>query len=308
MIAEPNVDATDGRMLAVQFDEPGGPDVLLVREVARPTPGPDEVIVAFEASVINPADVKIRSGQIPVRGGAPPVTLGYDLVGRIAEIGVDVTGLEVGTRVAAMSALAITGVGTWAEYVRLPAASVAPTPDGPAPAVLAQLPLAGLTAWQGIDALKLQPGDEVLVTGAAGAVGKLAVQLLIGRGHPVRALIRDLTQAGQLPAGAHVHTDTPEAGSVDAILDTAGIDSSPALRPGGRHITVVPGSAAQAAKLIITRGSGEQLAVLLDEVARGELRLDTPVSVGLHEVRAAHERLHRGRLVTTGGRRIALVI
>ncbi|MBB4134103.1 alcohol dehydrogenase catalytic domain-containing protein [Gordonia humi] len=298
---------TDGQMLAVQFDEPGGLDVLRVREIARPVPGADEVIVAFEASVINPADVKIRSGQIPVRGGSLPVTLGYDLVGRIAAVGVDVTGLEVGTRVAAMSALAITGVGAWSEYVRLSAASVAPAPGEPEPAVLAQLPLAGLTAWQGIDALKLQAGDEVLVTGAAGAVGKLAVQVLLGRGHPVRALIRDTTQVGQVPAGVQVETDTPDAGSVDAILDTAGIDASTALRSGGRHITVVPGSAAEAAKLIITRESGEMLADLLDMVARGELRLDPTVRFGLRDVRAAHERLTQERLAKIRGGRIALV-
>lgn len=281
-------------MFAVQFDSPGSPDVLTVREVPRPVASDGEVIVEFEASTINPADVKIRSGQIVPRGTVPPCTLGYDIVGKVVEVGASGhIGPAVGRRVLGMSAMAVSGVGTWAQFVKLRADSVSPAPEDLDAAVLAQLPLAGLTALQGIDALDLGGSSTVLVTGAAGAVGHLAVHLLRSRGHHVHALVRNGEQAAEMPAWVDVYIGSCPVGAVDAVLDTAGIDISTALRDGGRHVTVVPGSAAVEASLIITRESGAMLADLVSELDNG-LPLGEPIVYPISEVRAANTRFERG--------------
>lgn len=290
-------------MFAIQFDAPGGPDVLTVREAPRPVAGEGDVIIEFEASTINPADVKIRSGEIVPRGSDLPHTLGYDIVGTVVELGDSTpTGPAVGTKVLGMSAMAVTGVGTWSQFVRLPASSVSRAPEGIDAAVLAQLPLAGLTALQGIEALNLAEGSSVLVTGAAGAVGSLAVQLLRSRGYHVHALVRSDVQAGRLPAEVEVHVGTCPDSAVDAVLDTAGIDASTSLRNGDRHVTVVPGSTAVGASLIITYESSALLAELVLELERG-LQLGDPLVYPVDDVRDAHARFENG-----SSRRIALVV
>lgn len=288
-------------MFAVQFDTPGDIDVLTVAEVPRPVPGGRDVIIEFEASTINPADIKIRSGQITPRGGGAPFTPGYDIVGRLVETGSEVTEFPVGSRVLGMSAMAVSGVGTWAQYVRLPAGSVAAAPDGIDAAVLAQLPLAGLTALQGIEVLNLEAGSTILVSGAAGAVGGVAAQLLRARGHRVHAIVRDEHQAQRVPAGVEIHVGAVPDLRVDAVLDAAGIDLSPALAPSGRHVTLVPGSAAVDAKLVITRESGAMLADLVRRLDGDLLLPGDPITYRLDEIRAAHEHYAR-----KPGRRVAL--
>ncbi|WP_216695276.1 NADP-dependent oxidoreductase [Dietzia psychralcaliphila] len=289
-------------MFAIQFDEPGGPDVLKIREVPRPIARDGEVIIEFEASTINPADVKIRNGQIAPRAAHSPFTLGYDIVGTVVETGgSSLTDLPVGSRALGMSAMAVSGIGTWSQFVKLSADSVAPAPEEFEAATLAQLPLAGLTALQGVQALDLAEESDVLVVGAAGAVGNLAIQLLRNRGHRVHALVRSDEQAERLPAEIDRHVgDIPDS-VVDAVLDTAGIDMSDALHPGGRHVTVVPGSAAVDAKLIITRESGAMLRDLVRELDQG-LRLGEPIVYPISEIRSAHAHFERGP-----ERRIALV-
>lgn len=300
-------------MLAVQFDEPGSTDMLMLNDVVEPSPGPGEVLVEFEASTINPADVKIRSGSIPPREGSPPFTLGYDLVGVIAGHGPGAGRYGVGTRVIGMSALAITGRGTWSEFVCLPEDSVARAPEGLSPAVSAQLPLAGLTAYQAVQVLDLAAAASVLVTGAAGAIGRLAVQILRRRGMGVHALVRTPEQTASLPAGAvdEVHVGAAPGLAVDGVLDTAGGDFSRSLREGGHYVSVVPGClpsrsapsmAGKKAKVIVTRESGAMLDELARMVERAELRLPEPRIFSVRDVHRAHDEFEKKT-----GQRIALV-
>ena len=154
-------------MRAIQIDRFGGPTVLEVREVPNPVPAAGELLVRTTASSINPVDVKTRS-RVYETGIPPlPMMLGWDLAGMVADRGTTV--LRPGQRVIAMSPQLAAGAGTWADLVALPAGLVAPAPATVSLGEAATLPLAGLTAWQALDWLRLGVGDRLLVTGGAGA-------------------------------------------------------------------------------------------------------------------------------------------
>ncbi|GCE44997.1 putative oxidoreductase [Rhodococcus wratislaviensis] len=296
-------------MFAVQFDSPGYIDVLQVRNIPVPSPGEGEVLIALEASAINPADVKIRSGMITPQGSAP-FTLGYDLVGTVKQTGPNAGRFLPGDRVIGASTSAVTGNGTWSEFVCLPETSLARAPENVDSAILAQLPLPGLTAIQAVDALQLTPGADVLVAGAAGAVGRIALQLLHLRGYRAHALVRRAEQAESLPTGVaeEVHIGSLPVSRVDAVIDTAGIDLSAALRPGGHYVTVVPGSpphsvSPESATLVITHESGAMLHALAELLASGELDLPGSTTFTFSEIEAAHHEYDRQL-----GRRITLVV
>ena len=152
---------------AIQIDRFGGPTVLEVREVPNPVPAAGELLVRTTASSINPVDVKTRS-RVYETGIPPlPMMLGWDLAGMVADRGTTV--LRPGQRVIAMSPQLAAGAGTWADLVAFPAGLVAPAPATVSLGEAATLPLAGLTAWQALDWLRLGVGDRLLVTGGAGA-------------------------------------------------------------------------------------------------------------------------------------------
>ncbi|KAF0957856.1 NADP-dependent oxidoreductase [Rhodococcus sp. T7] len=297
-------------MFAVQFDSPGDIDVLQLRDIPVPSPGEGEILIALEASAINPADVKIRSGMITPRQGNAPFTLGYDLVGTVRQTGPTAGRFLPGARVIGVSTLAVTGTGTWSEFVCLRETSLAGAPEDVDPAILAQLPLPGLTAMQAVDALQLPQRSEVLVSGAAGAVGRIALQLLHLRGHRTHALVRRAEQAELLPTGVaeEVYIGSPPTSRVDAVIDAAGIDLSAALRPGGHYVTVVPGSpphsvSKDSATLVIAHESGAMLHTLAELLTAGDLTLPDSTTFKFSEIEAAHREYERQL-----GRRITLVV
>jgi len=152
-------------MRAVQIDVHGGPEVLTVREVADPAPGAGEVLVRTVASSLNPVDWKTRAWDV---GPALPATLGWDLAGIV--VASDSARFAVGDRVIAMSAQLATGLGTWAELVRLPERLLAHAPATlTLPRLVRELDAAGVPL---LDA-RLRPPtlDDVFLrlTGAAAA-------------------------------------------------------------------------------------------------------------------------------------------
>ncbi|WBB59743.1 zinc-binding dehydrogenase [Streptomyces sp. WMMC500] len=159
-------------MRAVQIDRHGGPDALIVREIAEPALAPGEVIIRAAASSLNPVDWKTRAWQV---GPRLPATLGRDLAGRV--VAANDTAQEGGAPVIAMSAQIATGRGTWSDLVTLPGHLLAPAPSSIALADSASLPLTGTTALQALRSARTVAGERILVIGAAGAVGGLAVQL-----------------------------------------------------------------------------------------------------------------------------------
>lgn len=165
-------------MRVISQDEPGGPEVLRLREAARPTPIPTEVLVRTRAAGVNPVDWKSRQGG-GMAGllGEMPHVLGWDVSGVVEEVGFGVTTLRVGDEVYGMPRFP-RAAGGYGEYVTAPSRQLALKPASLDHVQAAALPLAVLTAWQIlVDTAHVGAGDRVLVHAAGGGVGHLAVQI-----------------------------------------------------------------------------------------------------------------------------------
>jgi NADPH:quinone reductase-like Zn-dependent oxidoreductase len=175
-----------GKVLAVQYDRYGGPDVLQLREVEAPPPGRGEVVVEVKAASLNPIDWKVRSGMLrqffPVTF---PATTGRDGAGTVIAAAPDVDASLIGANVCFM---APRGVGSWAQRIALPLDMLVRVPANLALEQAAALPLAGVSAWAGlVDAAGVGAGMRVLIHAAAGGVGHFAVQIARERGCEVIA-------------------------------------------------------------------------------------------------------------------------
>jgi len=146
--------------------------------IARPQPGPGEVLVKIAASGVNPLDTKIRAGAAAHARHPFPAILGIDLAGTIAAVGADVTAFHEGDEVYGMTG-GVGGVqGSLAEYAAVDATLLAPKPKILSMREAAALPLIFITAWEGlVDRARVQTGESVLIHGGAGGVGHVAVQL-----------------------------------------------------------------------------------------------------------------------------------
>lgn len=159
-------------MKAIIYDKNKAPDVLTLREVAKPVLGDDQVLVKVIAVSLNAADYRSMSlGIIPKHK-----IFGADIAGRVESVGKSITHFKVGDEV--FGDILSSGSGGLAAYVAVPEKLLAIKPAGISFIDTASLPIAGITALQGLrDQGKLQPGQNVLIHGAAGGVGTFAVQL-----------------------------------------------------------------------------------------------------------------------------------
>src|SRR5918911_5016373 len=172
-------------MRAVVISEPGGPEVLEVRDVPDPSPKPGEVVIDVAATAVNRADLLQRQGHYPPPKGASPI-LGLECSGVISEVGEGVTGWAVGDEVCALLA-----GGGYAERVAVPAGQLLPRPAGVELATAAALPEVTCTVWSNVFMLaRLAHGDAFLVHGGGSGIGTMAIQLA------VRAGARVATTAG----------------------------------------------------------------------------------------------------------------
>jgi len=238
-------------MRAAVLREFGPPEVLAVEQVPEPSPIPTEVKVRVRNAGVNPVDLKTRAGK-GVAGvlGAPPLRLGWDVSGEVVETGGGVTRFAVGEEVFGMPWFP-REAGAYAEYVTAPSRHFAAKPRVLSHEEAAALPLAGLTAWQiVVDAIRLQPGDNLLIHGAAGGVGHLAIQIAKARGAHVIGTARAVQAEWLEGLGADVVIDYREqrfeelAGELDAVIDLTGQlgeRSLPVLRPGGLLVSVPGG-------------------------------------------------------------------
>ncbi|MCK7624311.1 NADP-dependent oxidoreductase [Streptomyces sp. RS10V-4] len=293
-------------MRAIQIDRFGTPDVLRLVDVGPPESGTGEVVVRSVATSINPVDDKTREGAIGEGTPPLPMTLGWDLSGVVVDGGD--SGLRAGERVIAMSHQLSSGRGTWAELVALPAQAVAVAPQSVGPVEAATLPLPGLTAVQTLDWLALSAGERLLITGAAGAVGGLALQIARAHGVEVDALVsRDAQTAFARAHGADRVVTDPAAvreRGYDAVFDTYGAFLTEAVVDGGRYASIatqagpVPDLSARGVRTTVhqVREDGAGLAELAGLVDRGAVRLRMESAYGIGEARAAHEHFRRGGL------------
>ena len=228
-------------MRAMSQDELGGPQVLHEVELPRPVPGPTEVLVRVHAAGVNPTDWKHRqSGRLL---GQPPFVLGWDVSGVVEEVGLGVAIHRPGDEVFGMLRYPF-GNGAYAEYVTAPARTFAPRPVGLDHVHAAALPLAALTAWQAlVDLGGVREGQTVLIHGAGGGVGHLAVQIAKARGARVvgtasagkHEFVRSLGADELVDYRAQDFTDG--LSDVDMVLDSIGGDYGPrsvgVMREGG---------------------------------------------------------------------------
>lgn len=326
------------RMKAVRQHAFGGPEVLVYEDAPKPRPAAGEVLVRVRAVGLNPPDWYLREGYraLPPEWRPQltfPLILGTDISGVVEAVAEDVGDVSVGDDVYAMvrfpSGLA-GGSRAYAEYVSVPASEVARKPVGIDHEHAAAAPMSLLTAWQflidlGHDAQNpLQPhqhqpvpmeGRTVLVNGAAGGVGHLAVQLAKWQGARVIAVASGKHEAVLRGLGADQFIDyaraAPEevAREVDLVVDAVGGAGSGrflrTLKRGGALFPVFPlgfagGEEAGARGVTVSatqvRSSGAQLAHagrLLDD---GTLRVVIDSTYPLADARKAHERAEAGHI------------
>jgi NADPH:quinone reductase-like Zn-dependent oxidoreductase len=214
---------------AVRFDEYGGVDVLRVTEVDRPVPGPGQVLVRVKAAGINPGEAKIREGLLAQRWPATfPSGEGSDLAGVVEELGEGVTGFAVGEAVIGFT----DNRSSQAELVVVEADNLIPKPAGVSWEAAGSLYVVGATAWAMVHAVEVGPDDTVVVSGAAGGVGSVAVQLAkIAGATAVIGLASEpnhlwLAEHGVIPVsygdGVADRIRAASGDHVDAFLDTQG--------------------------------------------------------------------------------------
>ena len=309
-----------GTMQAAALDHGGNPDVLSVRVLPVPQLGPDEVLIALDTVGVASWDASIR--QNPDIYGTHrhlPLVLGTDGAGRVAAVGSAAVGFKVGDRVYAYSFDNPKG-GFYAEYVAVPAKKVGHVPESLTLREAGAIGTTALTAIQGVDdALHLKSGDTVIIHGATGGVGTLAVQFARLRGARVLATVSGEDSASLARSlGAEAVIDGRQGDiiaaakafaprGVDAVLALAGGDAldrcTAALRAGGvvaypSGVEPVP-KPREGIKVIQYDAvpGPQEFARLNAAILAAKLQVPIAAEYPLAEAAKAHERLAAGHVL-----------
>ncbi len=303
--------------LAVRFDGYGDVDVLNVVEVDRPVPGPGQVLVRVKAAGINPGEASIRKGLLHAVWPATfPSGEGSDLAGVVEEVGPDVTRLAVGDEVLGH----VDTRGSHAELVVADVDELVPRPGNVPWAVAGSLFVVGTTAYAAVRAVNLVKGDTVVVSGAAGGVGTVAVQLAAGAGATVIGLASQehhqwLTDHGVIPVvygdGVAGRITEASGGHLDALIDTFGggyVEMGIGLGVAPERIDTIIDRAAAEKYGAKTDGSAaaataDVLAELAELISQGRLEIPIAGTYPLTQVREAFRELDQrhvlGKIVLT---------
>lgn len=312
------------KMRAVVARGHGGPKVLRTEEVERPEAGARQLLVKVRAAGVNPIDWRLRRGELrPLTALKRRRVPGRDVAGGVVAVGDRVDGFEVGDRIYAM----LDGIfGGYAEYAVVDQDAAAVMPESLSYEEAAAVPLAALTAIQGLrGALRDLPHDcdealgrrRVLINGASGGVGTFAVQLARIFGAEVTAVCsaRNLGLARELGADHtldYAEEDfTRRVGLYDVVFDVVGNKSFLAcrgtLRDGGIYVTTEPGPRGflwqaltlpgenRKARVVLVKTSGRDLSMLADLFQAGSIRVVLDRVYPLEEAAAAHAYGETGR-------------
>ncbi|MFJ8863756.1 NADP-dependent oxidoreductase [Streptomyces sp. NPDC102451] len=301
-------------MKAALYDSFGGPEVLYIGTVPVPEPKADEVLVQVRALSVNGGETAARSGKYAeLFGDNFPQRIGLDLVGVAVKLGDDVTDLAVGDRVWGVLGAA-SGFGSAAEFVAVPAERLGIVPESLGMVEAASLPMGTTAITALVEKAELIPGESLLVRGASGGVGNIAVQLGSAHGAEVTALTGEDTLDFVRELGAHHAYDfrtvkLEELGTFDVILDTVGSDV-PAfralLKPGGRMVAIAPDPATGALADTEADGNGRLITFMGDPkravhdvmamaVAGDAVRPTVDTVFPLEDIAAAHQAFSEGR-------------
>jgi NADPH:quinone reductase-like Zn-dependent oxidoreductase len=308
----------DAIMKAIQLQEFGGPQVLQVRDIPRPTPAAGELLIRVRAAGVNPVDTGIRAGGASgLSGAVPPYVPGFDVSGVVTAIGAGVTNFGVDDEVFAM--LSLRRGGGYAEYAIVKEAEAASKPSAATHEEAASIPLVALTAWQTLfEIADLQAGQTVLIHAGAGGVGSIAIQLAKWRGARVIATASAYNHDFLRELGVDIAVDYRTqrfedfATDVDVVLDPIGgetqVRSMAILKEGGILVSIVgltPAGRNPSRNIRVTstlvQPNAEQLTRIGELIDAGTIRPIVNYRFPLSEAPQAHEqsetRRSRGKIV-----------
>ncbi|MAF47569.1 MAG: NADP-dependent oxidoreductase [Rhodospirillales bacterium] len=293
-------------MKAVQIDAFGGPEVLQVRDIADPAPGPGEALIDIHAATVNPADWKSRGGSYadPAEGYFPHI-LGRDFSGVVRELGDGAEGLSPGDEV---YGVAVQGVdGAYAEAIAIDAGLVGLKPASISHDEAAALALTTLTAMIALeDTARLTSGQKLLVQGGAGGVGSLGIQI----GHHLGAHVITTASPGNHDYVSNLGADevidynstdfTEAVSDCDVVFDTVGGEvharSFAVLKAGGRMVWIAgqpEGFTAPRDDVEVMRPNVKRARAYMDRISEfitaGAVKAPEMQFMSLDQVREAHE-------------------
>jgi NADPH:quinone reductase-like Zn-dependent oxidoreductase len=295
-------------MKAVRIKRYGNEEVVELAEVQRPQPGDNQLLVKVRAAAVNPVDWKIRDGLGDIFGLKPPLILGCEVAGTVEAVGGPsgtgikdfVAGDEVYGFLSAYS-------GGYAEYVAAPASEFVRKPNHIDFDTAAAVPVAALTAWQGIfDHGELARGQRILITGASGAVGSMAVRLAKNKGAHVIGTGSGRNEEFVRKLGADEFVDYKKAkfedkmSAVDLVFDTVGGDTQgrafQTLKRGGVLVSTVSPPSAEKAKefgvtvaMVAVKPNPDQLAEINRLLGSGKLKVRIATVLPLVDIKKAHQ-------------------
>jgi len=306
-------------MRAAAIDRFGGPEVLTVHVLPVPALDEGEVLIAVHTAGVGPWDADIREGWYPSGNPRFPLVLGTDGAGTVAAVGAGVRRLAAGDRVYSYSFDNAKG-GFYAEYVAVVADKVAPVPDLLDLEHAGAIPTTGLTALQGIDdALRVSSGESVIVLGASGGVGTLALQFAKLRGARVLAIASGgdgAALARRLGADAVIDGRRENIAAAARSFAPDGVDAMLALA-GGDAVAIGLDTLRRGGRLAYPNGVEPEpeprdgIAIISYDAVAGvseferlnraveEAKLEVPIAAvfPLEEAAGAHERLAAGHVL-----------
>jgi NADPH:quinone reductase-like Zn-dependent oxidoreductase len=307
----------DQTMKACMIEAFGGRDKLKIADLPKPQAGDGEVVVRIHAASVNPVDWKIREGWLkdmfPHRF---PIILGWDLAGEVEEGGSNTGRFKSGDPVYAYARMPEIQKGTYAEYIALPESYLARKPNNLNMIEAASIPLTTLTAYQMLEAGRLQAGESVFILGASGGVGSSAIQLAAIRGARVIGLASADNHAYIKSLGADASIDYKRGDFIqslgelvpqgaDLVLDLVGGDTLArgqlCVRPGGRLVSIIELVDEEDLKqrdvrfaYVFVEPNGHQLDDIRELIENGRFKPNVTHTFGLDEAVKAHAQIETG--------------
>lgn len=287
-------------MKAIVINEYGNNDIVNYTDMVCPEPKAGEVLIKVKTAGVNPVDWKIRNGAGERMGLKLPIMLGGEIAGVIEKVGQEVNDFKVGDTIYGM-----VKVGGFAEYVVAKTSDIAHKPKSIDSIQAAAIPLAGLTAWQAIfDLAHLERGQRILITGASGAVGSLAVQFAKAKGAYVIGMASGNNEEFVRGLGVDEFIDHTKQNfeeilsDLDVVFDTVGGDvferAHQTLKKGGFLVTAVVFPNEEKARefgieiaRVFCKPNANELAIISELVESGSVKARISKVFPLSEIKEA---------------------